>query len=74
MNDIEVQFTAGGTVPPVTCPYGTQADTLLENFNIPEENIVAVRVNNEIRPTKTHLAINCTLEPVMPDSPEGTMI
>ena len=74
MNEIEVKFTTNQEVSPVRCAYGTQADTLLEYFNVPLENIAAVRVNNEIRPTKTHLAINCTLEPVLVESPEGTMI
>jgi uridine kinase len=74
MSDIEVKFATNPPVCPVRCPYGIQADSLLEHFNIPSDAIAAVRVNNEIRPTKTHLAMNCALSPVLLDSPEGSMI
>jgi uridine kinase len=57
----------------ISCPYGTIADTLLERLGI-GENTVALRVNNEIRPLKTRLAVNCTLEPVPLESPEGAMM
>ncbi|GHV94112.1 uridine kinase [Spirochaetia bacterium] len=58
----------------VSCPYGTRVDTFVERFGIAEELIAAVRVNNEIRPLKTPLAVNSVLEPVLLDSPEGAMI
>jgi len=57
----------------INCPYGTIADTLLERLDIGEE-AVALRVNNEIRPLKTRLAVNSALEPVPLQSPEGAMI
>jgi uridine kinase len=69
MNDIQVR--CGNEV--ISCPYGTIADTLLERLGI-GENAVALRVNNEIRPLKTRLAVNCTLEPVPLESPEGAMM
>ena len=74
MSDLLIRFANNPSAGPVSCPYGATADTLLEHFNIPQERIAAVRVNNEIRPLKTHLAMNCTLEPVLLDSHEGAMI
>ncbi|MCL1931377.1 MAG: nucleoside kinase [Treponema sp.] len=70
MSDIQVH-SAQETI---SCPYGTMADTLLKRLGIDEESIAALKVNNEIRPLKTRLAINCTLEPVPLDSPEGAML
>jgi len=57
----------------INCPYGTIADTLLERLGIGEE-AVALKVNNEIRPLRTRLAVNSALEPVPLKSPEGAMI
>lgn len=74
MSEIQIRFANKPLAVPLNCPYGIQADALLGNFDIPIDSIAAVRVNNEIRPTKTHLAMNCVLEPVVLDSPEGTMI
>jgi uridine kinase len=50
------------------------ADTLFKSLGIEEKAIVALKVNNEIRPLKTRLAVNSTMEPVSVDSHEGTMI
>jgi len=69
MSDIQVRYEN----EVIRCPYGTIADTLLECLGIGEE-AVALRVNNEIRPLKTRLAVNSTLEPVPLQSPEGAMI
>ena len=74
MSDIQIRFTNNPSAVPVNCSYGTPADTLWEYFNAPPESLVAVRVNNEIRPLKTRLVVNCALEPVLIDSREGTMI
>ena len=73
MNDIQVRF-ANIQAEAISCPYGTMADTFISRFGIAESAIAAVRVNNEIRPLKTRLAVNSTLEPVPLDSPEGAMI
>jgi uridine kinase len=70
--DIQVRFVNGGEA--ANCPYGVMADTLVSGLGIAEDTIVAVRVNNEIRPLKTRLAVNSLLEPVLLDSPEGAMI
>ena len=78
MDDLYVKFASdplGKTISPsVRCPYGTSVDTLLGSFGLSEDKIAAVRVNNEIRPLKTRLAVNCVLEPVLFESPEGAMI
>jgi uridine kinase len=71
---LQIRFAGdpAGTVE--TCPYGTQADALIGRFGLDPDSIAAVRVNNEIRPLKTPLAVNSLLEPVPLDSPEGAMI
>jgi uridine kinase len=73
MADLRIRFT-NKPEEIVDCPYGTGVDTLAGHFGIDEAAIAAVRVNNEIRPLKTPLAVNSTLEPVLMDSPEGAMI
>ena len=70
MSDIQVRY-ADKTI---SCPYGVVADTLLEHLGINQDSVTALKVNNEIRPLKTRLAVNCTLEPIPLDSPEGAML
>ena len=74
--DIRVRLKGRGSTAEetVSCLYGTMADSLISRFGIAESAIAAVRVNNEIRPLKTRLAVNSVLEPVPLDSPEGAMI
>jgi uridine kinase len=72
MSDIQVRSISAQET--ISCPYGTIADTLLKRLGIDQEDIVALRVNNEIRPLKTRLAVNSTLEPIPLDSPEGAML
>jgi len=74
MSDIKVSLTASGKIETFDCPFGVIADTLLPHFGIAESDIIALRVNNEIRPMKTRLEVNSMLEPVLLDSPEGAMI
>ena len=71
MSDIKVSLGADKTFD---CPFGVIADTLLPHFGIAENAIIAIRVNNEIRPLKTRLEVNSRLEPVLMDSHEGSMI
>ncbi len=47
MSDIRVTLGADKTFD---CPFGVIADTLLPHFGIAESTIIALRVNNEIRP------------------------
>ena len=74
MNELEVTFSGITGKDKVLCPYGAAANTLLPAFGIKDDEITALRVNNEIRPLKTRLAVNSVLEPVMADSPEGAQI
>jgi uridine kinase len=76
MNDIQVNFINGEATEGklLYCPYGTIADTLLPLVGATENTIVALRVNNEIRPLKTRLTVNSVLEPVLRSSPEGVAI
>jgi uridine kinase len=74
MSDIKVSLTGTEKIQTFDCPFGVIADTLLPHFGIAEDAIIAVRVNNEIRPLKTRLEVNSRLEPVLMDSPEGAMI
>ena len=70
MSDIQVSYAE----KTIDCSYGIIADTVLSRLGIDTDTLVALRVNNEIRPLKTRLAVNTVLEPVLMDSPEGAMI
>jgi len=70
MSDIQIRCAD----EKISCPYGVVADTLLKRLGINQETVIALKVNNEIRPLRTRLAVNCTLEPVPLDSPDGAMI
>jgi len=72
MNEINITFTVAQKT--VTCAYGTKALDLIENLGLCASEIAAVKVNNEIRPLGTTLLMNANVEPVLLDSPEGTMI
>ena len=75
MSEIHVKFiNAASETRSAECPYDTAADLLLPGLGITDKRIVALRINNEIRPLKTRLSVNSNLEPVTLDSPEGTMI
>jgi uridine kinase len=70
MSDIQVRYANNTT----TCPYGVVAETLLEQLGIDTQTTVALKVNNEIRPLRTRLLVNVTLEPVPYFTHEGAMI
>jgi uridine kinase len=76
MDEICVRFAghSGAAEGPLFCPAGIRADTLIGRFGLREQDIAAVRVNNEILPLNTRLEVNALLEPVALDSPEGVMI
>jgi uridine kinase len=74
MTDLQVRFANNAAGEVLHCPYGIEADTLITHFGVPADTIAAVRVNNEIRPLKTRLAVNSVIEPVLLESPEGAMI
>jgi uridine kinase len=75
MNELCIRFKRGAEPEHhITCPIGVQADSLAEHFGVSEQDLAAVRVNNEILPLNTRLSVNALLEPVLLDSPEGVMI
>jgi uridine kinase len=71
MDDIQIYLPNGVSL---RCPFATQAETLVEHFGEIQDGLVAVKVNNEIRPLSTSLEVNALLEPVSLESPEGAMI
>jgi uridine kinase len=70
MSDIQVRYANKTTI----CPYGVVAETLLEQLGIDKKTTIALKVNNEIRPLRTRLLVNVTLEPVSLETHEGAMI
>ena len=68
----EIQVSCKGRK--IECPYGTVAEAILGDLGITGGAIVAIRVNNEIRPLQTRLTANSSLEPVLPNTREGAMI
>ncbi|MDR0656841.1 MAG: nucleoside kinase [Treponema sp.] len=71
MSEISVKF---GNGKEICTGEDIRADALLDHFDIGEETIAAVKVNNEIRPLSTRIMVNACLEPVPVDSPDGAMI
>jgi uridine kinase len=76
MEELRIRFAggSGATTDPVFGPIGVRADTLIGHFGIQEQDIAAIRVNNEILPLNTRLEVDALLEPVLLESPEGVMI
>jgi uridine kinase len=76
MDDLRITFAncPAASGDPVSCPWGTPADTLIGRSGVPEHKIAAIRVNNEILPLNARLEINAMMEPVLLESPEGVMI
>ena len=70
MSDAQVEYS--GKI--ITCPYGAVADTLLHDLGIDGNSVYALKINNEIRPLKTRITVNTVLEPVFPESHEGSAI
>lgn len=63
-NEIEKQKITTGTI----------VGDLLENWNIPRENICAVKINNEICPLDTQIEVTSFIEPVLYNSKDGADI
>jgi uridine kinase len=76
MDQISIHFpnNPGSDPGPQSCPAGTPVDSLIGFFGVHENEIAAVRVNNEILPLNTRLEVTAALEPVLLESPEGVMI
>jgi len=58
----------------VNVPEGTPISTLISYFNLPDQKIVAVKVNNELCSLDETLKFNSTLEPVLLNSTTGASI
>jgi uridine kinase len=81
MNDLTIRIINPGNPGPkeaaesvITCPYGTQARSLISHFGILPGTLGAVKVNNEILPLTTRLETNAGLEPVLLETGEGAAI
>ncbi|MDR2738307.1 MAG: nucleoside kinase [Treponema sp.] len=79
MNEIELRFVdpKTGSASSRRIPSGTQAADMLPELwpgVPPEEEILAVKINNQILPLSARIEINATVEPVPLNSAEGAMI
>ncbi len=54
--EVEVTFINNNSkIVTKKVPFGTHVYNLLDNFDLPAENIYAVKINNEVRPLDNHL-------------------
>ncbi|MDR2501062.1 MAG: nucleoside kinase [Treponema sp.] len=68
---LRIVFPGGHTI---ACPPGTPIETLTEHLGVPESDLAAAKVNNEILPLSSRLEVNAWVEPVPLDTHEGIMI
>jgi uridine kinase len=75
MDEVELRFVnpKAGSVSSRRIPSGTQAADLLPELG-PGEDILAVKINNQILPLPVRIEINATVEPVLLNTAEGAMI
>ncbi len=57
-----------------TFPFATPVYDILDNFNLPKENIFAVKINNEIKPLDTPVQFTANIEPIMSNTKAGGSI
>ncbi|MHC6203870.1 nucleoside kinase [Breznakiellaceae bacterium SP9] len=74
MNTIQVRFLQNNEEAKITVQSGTKIAALAERFGQAAGAIAAVKLNNEVLPLAAHIEMNCFLEPIPLDSPEGMMI
>ncbi|GHU93054.1 uridine kinase [Spirochaetia bacterium] len=75
MKDVAIRIVGKGQKQAtIAAPFGIQAGALIEHFGVPESEIAAVKINNEILPLSARIEINAAVEPVLLGSPDGTMI
>ena len=55
-------------------PYQTQVSSLLDNFKIDTNTILAVKINNEICPLDFELTYTARIEPLLNNSKEGASV
>lgn len=71
MKKINVSFPSGKKIE---IEPGTKAKALLEHFSEDKENIIAVKVNNEVTPLDTSINWDAHIKPVLLASKEGAQI
>ncbi|MDR2618433.1 MAG: nucleoside kinase, partial [Treponema sp.] len=74
MKDLEIRIRKDKGEEVLSCPVGTQAESLVSHFGVLPGPLGAVRANNEILPLSTRLEVNTVLEPVLLDSHDGVAI
>ena len=57
-----------------TVESGTQVFSIIKNFNLPEEDIFGVKINNEICSLEKRIQFTATIEPIMKKTKEGAAI
>lgn len=71
MKKINVTFPSGKTIE---IDYGTKANSLLEYFSEDKENIIAVKLNNKVKPLDSSIRWDSRIKPVLLASKEGAQI
>ena len=75
MKDITITFVKDGKeITKKQVPYGTPVSVITGNFGIPEKDIFAVTISNEICPLDMPLTYDAILEPVLAKSKEGASV
>ena len=73
--DITVKYILNGKeLLTESVPRETQVSSLIKNFNLPEEKILAVRINNEICPLDTEITYTSNIEPVLNNTKSGSAV
>lgn len=55
-------------------PFGTEVSEIIGDFNLPSENIFAVKINNELRPLDTPIQYTANIEPILNNSKAGSSV
>ena len=55
-------------------PYGTPETELIRDFNVPEEKIFAIKLNNKVYSLEKHLKYNARIEPIVEGSKDGILV
>ena len=55
-------------------PYGTPVTELIRDFNVPEEKIFAIKLNNKVYSVEKHLKYNARIEPIVEGSKDGILV
>ena len=75
MKDISITFIKDGKeITKKQIPYSTPVSVVTGNFGIPEKEIFAVRISNEICPLDMPLTYDAALEPVLAKSKDGAAV